>query len=337
MRFIDDKSKELKWWNRNYFFLATIFYIAINIVCYTIFTEGYYEPIHNGFLYFWDSFCFYFKAAYIHSSWGHVLWNMLTFAIPAFYIERKDGTIFCALLILFVSVCCGMIQTGQSFIWAFMMGYMLIDYIFSFKKEKRNKTNIIVGAVILVLTYLRCCFHETASAGISMAWYPYILIHNAAHAEGYLLGVTTGIIIQLALLFTILQSTKKEVKKHKINKTEKILYIISLCLILCFSGATIGTSVATIERDTYTVNFVCEDEEFNKTYTTSKDLYTLTSLWADETGLNVLDVTLFSDKEKTIKLDSFGKHRGYYLFEDHGFCKLSLPREITIYVQIKTT
>ena len=336
MKFFDDKSKNIKWWNRNYFFLATIFYIAINIIFYTIFAKNSFSTTHSGFLYFWDSFFFYLKEAYIHSSWGHVLHNMLCFAIPAFYLERKNGTVFFGLLILFISVCSAMIRTGQSFIWAFMMGYMLIDYIFSFKKEKRNKTNIIVGAIVLFLIYFRCCFYDTASGGISITWYPYQLIHNLTHTEGYLLGLVTGFVIQISQLFVILQSNKKEVERHKINKFEKKLYIVSLCLILCLSGATIGTSFAAIQRDTYTINYVCEKEEFNRTYTTNKNMSTFQ--WRNETGLTSAKLEFYKDKEMTKRIELLeSEYYGYRSFELDGFCKLSLPREITIYVEILST
>ncbi len=336
MKFIDDKSKELKWWNRNYFYFATIFYIAINIMFYAIFPQKSYEPSQSGFYYFFDSFIFYFKDAYIHSSWSHVLHNMLCFAIPAFYLERKNGTIFFGLIILLVSVFSGICQIGQSFIWAFMMGYMLIDYLFSFKKQKRNKTNIIVGSVVLFLIYFRCCFYDTASGGISITWYPYQLINNGAHAAGYLLGLVTSFVIEISQLFIIFQSTKKEIRKQKTNKVEKILYVVAICLILVLSGSTIGIPIVATNRETYTVNFVCENTEFNKSYVTNKNLGNVEIQWYEEFDLSEYQPKYFSDQQKTKEIiySSSSDFWGYFCFQDHGFCKLSMPNEITIYVDL---
>ena len=334
MRFIDDKSKELTWWNRNYFYLTTIIYIAINIIFFVIFPSNSFESERSGFYYFFDSFTFYLKEAYIHSSWNHVLHNMLCFAIPAFYLERKNGTISFGLLTLLISVISAMCKTGQSFIWAFMMGYMLIDYLFSFKKEKRNKTNIIVGAVVLFLIYFRCCFYDTASGGISITWYPFQLIHNAVHAEGYFLGLITSVVIQISQLFIILQSDKKEVKKNKMNKIEKVIYIISACLILALVGATIGTSILATNRDSYTINFVSEYPEFNKTYTTTQSLYQVEGQWINEFDLSEnYKIQFFANSQKTKNID-LSTHGSYINFQHYGFCKLSMPNEVTIYVEL---
>ena len=36
MKFIDDKSNNLSWWNRNYFYVGTFIFVVINILIYAI-------------------------------------------------------------------------------------------------------------------------------------------------------------------------------------------------------------------------------------------------------------------------------------------------------------
>ena len=335
MRFLDDNSKELKWWNRNYFYLATIMYIAINIIFFVTFPHIGYRSSLQGLAGFFNNFAHSLRDVYIHSSWSHVLHNMLCFTIPAFYLERKNGSVAMGLLILFTSVI-AVYAGGQSFFWAFMMGYMFIDYLFSFKKEKRNKTNIIVGAVILFLIYFRCCFYDNPSGGISITWYPYQLVTGNTHPKGYFLGLITSLVIQISQLFIILQSNKKEIKKKKPNKFEKTLYIISACLIFALAGTTIGTSIIATRQTSYTIHFVCENSEFNKSYTTSRNLFSAQMIWANEFDL-IEDYNLeyFADPEKTIPLNNTSIGDAYDRFEyESSFCRLSIPNEITIYVKL---
>ena len=330
MKFIDDKNKQAKWYNRNYFWVATIIYIAINIIFFTAFPYKTFESTRDGFYYFWDSFWFYLKDAYIHSSWSHVLHNMLCFAIPAFYLERKNGSFSFGLLILLISVICSISGHGQSFIWAFMMGYMLIDYLFSFKKERRNKTNTIIGAIVLALIYFRCCFYDTASGGISITWYPYQLIENGIHAEGYLLGLVVGVVIQISQLFIILQSNKKEITKTKTTKIEKVLYLIAAVVILGSIGSTIGTSVATLNRNSYTVNFICDNTDYNKSYEAKTDLYEVISQWEDEFNLSDSSKYYIVYKEECDDTTI----RYFNNLSDLRFIPLTVSRTLNIYVTI---
>lgn len=41
MKFFDDKSKNLKWYNRNYFYIGTIIVIVLNILLFAILGNDY--------------------------------------------------------------------------------------------------------------------------------------------------------------------------------------------------------------------------------------------------------------------------------------------------------
>lgn len=87
---------------------------------------------------------------YTHSSWEHVLHNMLGLSFCAFYVERKIGSINFAVLLtsltLFTSSMSllwfgGLDWVGNSAMWFALVGYVLIDYLFSLRKSERNLEN----------------------------------------------------------------------------------------------------------------------------------------------------------------------------------------------------
>lgn len=86
---------------------------------------------------------------------------------------------------------------------------LIIDYAFSFRKDKqrKNKLNLILGATILALIYLAMCYNGgTDSFGFE--WYPYDFFNNMAHYSGFLAGLV------LALAFNI---SKIQNPARKIN------------------------------------------------------------------------------------------------------------------------
>lgn len=214
MRFFDDRTKNVKWWNKNYFYVGTIIIIAINILLFA-FAGNSWEcivSVENGK---WNS-AFYFSSilraflnSFSHSGWQHVLLNMLCFAGVGLYLERKTGSFGILMLVIVSAFFSSTAVTanylsigwhGFSGVNYFLYAYILIDYIFSFQKAKRNITNIILGAIILVLIYLAMCFNGGTNE-FSFAWYPYDLTYNLGHYSSFLAGLIFALTIKIVQIF----------------------------------------------------------------------------------------------------------------------------------------
>lgn len=211
MKFFDDKSKNLKWWNKNYFYIGTIAIVLLNILLYAFGGYDWEERIYpvDGGHHWGDVFYFRptirtFLNAFSHSTWQHVLLNMLCFAVVGLYLERKKGTLGIFLYVLIGAYFSGIAVVandmainfhGSSGVNYFLYAILIVDYFFSLRKETKNKTNIILGAVILAFTYLAMCFDDRTSS-FSFRWYPYKLMTNLGHYSSFVVGLVLGLIIQ---------------------------------------------------------------------------------------------------------------------------------------------
>lgn len=208
MKFFDDKSKDLKWYNKNYFYAGTISFIVINILLFACLGNNYAKDI--GGQYVWNgvfdisNMLRSFVDVFVHLDWQHVLLNMLTFAFCGIYLERKFGTINFILLILGFSFLAGNITTaarntvnhrGASGLIYFCYAYIILDYIFCFIQKKQNKTNIILGAIILLCIYVAMSFKIGDT--INFMFYPHDLIYNAAHYSSFFAGLIVALMIKL--------------------------------------------------------------------------------------------------------------------------------------------
>lgn len=217
MKFIDDKSKNLKWWNRNYFYAGTIIVILVNILLFAYGGDDWESVFKVDYSEHWgDAFCFSsiirsFFNAFSHSNWQHILLNMLCFLASGFYLERKRGSFGIVLIVLFGAFFASVATTandlavnwhGFSVVNYFLCAVVLVDYIFSFRSEERNKTNIIVGAIIVVFTYISMCFNGGVIE-FSFEWYPYNLMYNMGHYSSFLIGIILSIIIQTTRLLSV--------------------------------------------------------------------------------------------------------------------------------------
>ena len=217
MKFFDDKSKNLKWWNKNYFYIGTIAIVLLNILLYAFGGYDWEErayPVDDGE--HWGG-VFYFKPtirsmlnAFSHSTWQHVLLNMLCFAVVGLYLERKKGTLGILLYVLFGAYFSGIAVAANNLsVWYhgfsgvnfFLYAILIVDYFFSLRKETRNKTNVIMGAIILALMYLAMCFCGGSTA-FAFKWYPYDLMTNMGHYASFAVGLVLGFIIQTTRLLT---------------------------------------------------------------------------------------------------------------------------------------
>lgn len=219
---LDDKSKQLSWLNRNYFFVTTVFIVLLNIIIYAVHgsNTGNFAKIPPK----WGTFSIanLFQAlvnSYTHANWQHCLLNMLCFFIAGLYLERKKGSLkfllFMVVMSLFTAfaTCTNDISVwwhGFSAVNFGLYGYIIIEFIFTLlQKEKRYLFNIIAGIVILALIYFAMCFNGGTSQ-VSFVWYPYDLLHNLGHASGFVVGLIFGIYEQACSLISKYKSVKNK-------------------------------------------------------------------------------------------------------------------------------
>ena len=215
MKFVDGKKKKLRWYNRNFFWIVTIFYIAINIGIYAIFKgrnviEVAFSKSSNFNSIVIEEFLISLGNVYSHVDWEHVLLNMLSISFCLFYLERKIGSVNLIMLLLGLSFLAALPTVyhhsiGNSNVWFACFGYVLIDFIFSFRKSNRNITNIIIGVIVLVLEFVRCGFYDIIGGGIGWGIVPYQLIYHHSHFLGFIIGVVVAFTIHI----TKIQDCKK--------------------------------------------------------------------------------------------------------------------------------
>lgn len=334
MRFVDDSKKQLNWWNRNYFFIGTIIYVVLNLMFYMFFIRSNYNlSFYNNF---WQTLLTYSQDVHIHNSWSHVLHNMLGYSVCAFYIERKMGSLNFILLNIYITIICAFMQSGCSVVWFFMLGYVFIDFLFSFHKHKRNITNIIVGAIVLALEYFRCCFYDMPDGGIGLKALPTQLIDNSAHLKGFIIGFITCLIVQIAQLSIINRYTPKEINNNNKPLAYKFVYPLVAFLIVGMSITPVYFSNRVKDRTDFTFNIICSEPEKSETFKfdSSKEIITnyLLDWQSAHFNHNHTTVLYYYDAEYTKPITSISfwhpaNRRG-------KFIPLSYETELTLYAQV---
>lgn len=215
MKVIDDNTKKLYWWNRNYFFISTILIVITNIVLFGVAGNDWQSFIGKreanwGAILNFDNLIRQCLNSFSHSNWQHVLLNMLCFFIAGIYLERKKGTINLFVLVLIMTFCTstavgandlGIGWHGFSGVNYGLYAYIIVDYCFSFRKGTRTKFNIISGTIVIALIYFAMCFNGGTST-VSFVWYPYDLMHNMGHYSSFFAGAVLGVTIQMVKIIS---------------------------------------------------------------------------------------------------------------------------------------
>lgn len=212
MKFIDSPKKQLAWYSRNYFYIATVAVVVTNIALYACLGNSWTSAFGNGSVRWERSFDFQriwrcFLNNFSHGTWQHALLNMLCFFIAGLYLERKTGSLGLSGLVLSLAVLQGCVcaaAKGDLGFYGFsgvnyaLYAYIAIDYLFSFTKLRRNKTDLIFGGIVLALIYLAMCF-SGGTATVSFKPYPYDLLHNLGHGTGFFCGAIVALLVQLPM------------------------------------------------------------------------------------------------------------------------------------------
>lgn len=207
--FINCKGKKLSWRNRNYYFIATITIVLLNIVLYAA-LGSYWGNISVRPQ--WGKFSVAnlvqsLLNSYRHGNWQHVLLNMLCFFVAGLYLERKQGSLkfflFIFIMSAFTAFACSandlsVYWHGFSGVNYGLYGYILIEFVFTvFRKKEGYRFDVVFGLIVIGLIYLAMCFNG-GTTSIGFEWYPYDLLHNLGHASGFAVGLIFGLYEQIS-------------------------------------------------------------------------------------------------------------------------------------------
>ena len=247
--FLDDTKKKKSALNRNYFYITTIFFIALNLCIWALAgTKLHYGCLPKNEL-DWDNFLD-FQALFSaiinnisHWSWEHVLLNMLVSSlVVSLYLERRFGSLkyFLIVTVLIVVSAAFVAGNNQSLNYAgfscvnfALYAFFIVTFFFSLSKRERSKGNVIFGVVILmgVLVFMIWeiwdaveIYGATASASD--------LFYNKGHYSGFIAGLIVVLVLQITKVFTIKEYSLNEQTSQIEENTKnlKILYIIFACL-----------------------------------------------------------------------------------------------------------
>ena len=217
---LNDGSRKVTLVNMKWFVVVTLAVVIFNIVRHTL-PEG-AAPTNESPE--WNSFSLEnlfiaLSRSYMHSNWQHCLLNMLCFSVAGVYIERKKGSLGMLLLVFTMSLFTAFATAanylslsprGFSGVNYGLYGYIIVDYIFVLAcKPRRYAFNVISGAVVLCLIYLAMCFNGGTST-VSFMPYPYDLLHNIAHASGFVTGIVLGVFESALFLLIRYRSNRDE-------------------------------------------------------------------------------------------------------------------------------
>lgn len=210
MKFFDDKSKNITKLNRNYLYIiGTIFLVIINFLIFFAFKKDLHYIYNMDTT--WNDFVPInvlnaMFGAITHNNFEHVLGNMINLVVISIYLERKLGTLkYRYLNIIFMFLCVGLTShvksninhVGYSGVNFALYAFIIIDFLFSLKKEKRNITNIILGIISILYAYI-FSMSWGGRAFIDIAPYPHNLIHNMGHYTGFFVGLLIGFFYQMS-------------------------------------------------------------------------------------------------------------------------------------------
>lgn len=209
MKVIDDGTKKLTAWNRNYFFIVTVLITALCIILHACFGAvwtyhiGTFEINSLGLRIFKRSPLIIFLNPFAHANWQHCLLNMLCFFICGCWLERRVGSLkffvvlFATIIITSLAVTGGLdtYWAGYSAVNYGLYAYAIIDFIFSMQKSKRSLFNIVGGSIMMALIYFAMCFNG-GTTDFGFEWYPYDLLTNYGHKAGFLVMLPVSVFVQ---------------------------------------------------------------------------------------------------------------------------------------------
>lgn len=258
---LDDQTKAKTKLNRNYFYVATVFFIALNICIWAL--AG--TALHDKFVpkdnfQSWDD-VFNLKALFSaiinnlsHWDWNHVLLNMIpSFLVVSLYLERKYGSLkyFLIVTTLIVVSAAFVGCTHQSLNYAgfscvnfALFAFFIVTFFFSLSKRNWSKGNYIFGivifmAVLVFMTWEIWQFDKSGSAAD--------LAHNMGHYAGFLSGLVVGLVVNVTKVFTRKDCIQTPPNlSQRMTKSTIVIYGICLAINISLAIATTIISIVSV-------------------------------------------------------------------------------------------
>lgn len=209
MSFINSKNKADKWWAKNYFYIATILIIIINVGLIYYFGINWSpapKSVEWNSMFDFQNMINNFFSAFDHLSWSHCILNMICFFVTGTYIERKIGSFNLIALVIFFAFICENTIAGNHFGgWSVgfsgvnyaLYAFILIDYFYEFFKNNTSKANVIYGTIVLILIYLAMTFKGGDLNNLQFDIYPIDLLYNMGHYSAFLTSLVLTIAIKI--------------------------------------------------------------------------------------------------------------------------------------------
>ncbi|MCL2751863.1 MAG: rhomboid family intramembrane serine protease [Firmicutes bacterium] len=200
------KEKKPVWLTKNVFFAGTALILSINILLFALGGKDWPHFVAAGGQADFGSLLYIhptlrgFLNAFAHLNWAHVLSNMIGFVVCGFYLEKKTGSANLFLMILAIAYFTAVVSVASTFTAAYWLGfsgilfllyaYVIVDFLFSLRKIRKNRQKIITGVAVVVFIYVNMSYRGTA-----FVWYPYNLIFHEGHLFGFLAGLALGLAV----------------------------------------------------------------------------------------------------------------------------------------------
>lgn len=225
--YINLKDKNLKWFNINLYYVATMVMIVAMVIGYFVF-KAQSDPIiyHNRF---WNIFL----MSFAHVNTVHITFNVIMFVLLSLLLERHFGSftyfIMLMLLIPMANLSCfgagsllnhystwaGM---GESCVNYFLFGFVLVLVAFNYRKYILSKNAFIFFIPLAFFIFLSSVNSSKISspadffAHPSMRFMDALFTNTVGHFAPFIVGLVIGV-----LIFTILSTTKISNKKSLVQ------------------------------------------------------------------------------------------------------------------------
>ena len=212
MKFFDDKMKNVHWWNKNLFFLGTLLIIGANVALfYFLGPEWTNRPslANWGDMFSFNNLINNFLSAFDHFTMEHLILNMICFFMVGVYVERKVGTVNLLLMtLLFAFVGENLVGANHFGGWSVgfscvnyaFYGYILIDFLFIFRRETKSVANIIYGIIMIIFMYVAMCYKAGGvyPFTLELSYYPVDLMYNMGHYTGLVAGIILALVLKIS-------------------------------------------------------------------------------------------------------------------------------------------
>ncbi len=223
MKVVDVKQKELKWFNRNYFYLTTVCLITLFCMCFVFLDSQIGGLIENKY---WNLILSTFK----HNSLIHLICNMVFFFLISLFLERHYGSFVYLLIFVFAVPFTNMSMfaitqstnfNGECAINFFMYAVAIVTVLVRINWYASWRIFFPLIEVGFALLYMSMsCDTATNPSELLAISFLSNLIFVEAHWSAMVIGALTML---FGYMFVIVRSKsiKKDKTEHELHKDKK--------------------------------------------------------------------------------------------------------------------